>query len=755
MAIPCVGAYVYAVSQVASSPAVQLASPSGDAGEPVLREFMVEGMTCASCARRVHRALTKVDGVLSAEIDLVRERARISAPSEVADEVLQAAAQRLGYQLAPLVPPAQEEASLAARGRSELTRALIALALAAAAMVAAMVPGVPGKPWAEILFAALCTFGPGLPILVKMAREARAFEASMDTLVGLGALVALASSLWTALGEHAGHGHTYAETAAMIIAFVLLGRALEERAKRGAGDAIRALSALRPSTARVVRHGEEALIPAEELRVGDEVRVTTNDRIPADGALLGPDGAFVDESWLTGESEPVRKSAGDALRAGSVATSTPLQMQVRAVGAGTELARVEALISKAQSSRAPVVRLADRVSAVFVPAMILTAIAATLGWYFFADVSALEALRVGVTVLVVACPCALGLATPTAITVGVGRSAKSGVLIRDASSLEALAGVDVVAFDKTGTLTEGRPALTEIVALGARSEATVLAWAAALEKESEHPIARAIVDAATARELALPSATEVESQTARGITGRVEGSAVRAQKVDEALEATLSADARARLHGLRGSAATVVALVVDDEVEALLAVRDPVRAGAPEALAALRAHGVRVHMLSGDHPRTALAVGLEVGLEEQEVHAGLLPEDKTRILASLRRSGGVAMVGDGVNDAPALASADVGIAMGSGAQVALETAGVTLAVPEPAKVEEALRLARATMRVIRRNLVWAFGYNVAMVPLAVFGLLDGLGGPSLASAAMAMSSITVVLSSLHLRSMRV
>ncbi|AKF09056.1 heavy metal translocating P-type ATPase [Sandaracinus amylolyticus] len=718
------------------------------------RTFEVRGMTCATCAKRVERALSKIEGVERCEVDLVRERARVTSRADVTTETLVQRVEALGYGLAPI------DVAAPARARSlrpESSRAGIALVLAALAMGAAMIPGVPGAPWLEIVLAALATFGPGWPILRKAAREAVAREASMDTLVAIGALAALGVSLAIALRHlgHAMHVHTYAETAAMIVAFVLTGRALEERAKQRATAAIRALAALRPTTARVVRHGVEAVIPASELRPGDEARVGAHERIPADGTVLEGE-AWIDESWLTGESVPVRRAAGDRVLAGTLAAGTALRIAVIAAGEGTELARVERLVERAQASRAPIVRVADRVSAVFVPVMIAIAGVTALSWWLLGR-GVEPALIAGVSVLVVACPCALGLATPTAITVAIGRAARHGILVRDAAAIEALARVQVVALDKTGTLTEGRPELVRAHGIAGQDDVAALRLAAAVELLSEHPIARAIVDGAMAKKLDVPDAHEVIATPGVGVRGIVEGHAVEVRSIDETIAASLDPAARASLDADRADASTVVLVRVDERPAALCAVRDVLREGSADAIAALRALGLDVHLLSGDHASSARAIAHELGLREDEVRAGMRPEDKSEALASLRARGPVAMVGDGVNDAPALAAADVGIAMGSGAAAAVESAGVTLAQPAPARIAEAVALARATMRVVRQNLGWAFGYNLVAVPFAAlggFGLVAGTSGPALAAGAMAMSSVTVVLNSLRLGAQR-
>jgi Cu+-exporting ATPase len=704
-------------------------------------------MTCATCARRVERAIAKIEGVETCEVDLVRERARIVARADLDEHRVIRAVEALGYGMVPIAPGAPDPAPRSLR--PEAMRAALALALAALAMAAAMVPGAPGKPWFEIALAAACTFGPGLPILRKALREARAFDASMDTLVSIAAIAALASSIGSGIA-HGERAHTYAETGATMFAFVLLGRALEERARRGASDAIRALGALRAGSARVVRHGQEARIPIEELRPGDEVRVGAHERIPADGTVLEGE-AWVDESWLTGESAPVRKTAGECVLAGTLAAGRALRMKVAAVGEATELARIERLVARAQSSRAPIVRIADRVSACFVPALLAVA-ALTFGAWIAAGGTTDAALASAIAVLVVACPCALGLATPTAITVAVGRAAARGILVRDAAAIEALARTRAIAFDKTGTLTAGRPELVAVIPLVGRDPDRALRLAAAIELESEHPIGRAIVDGAMARRLPVPEAREVVAMTGVGVRGEAEGARIEVRSIDEALERALPGEVRAALADWRRRAATVVLASVDGEPSAIFAVRDELRPGAREAVESLRRLGIAVRLLTGDHADVAAAIGLEIGVEAEEIRAGLRPDDKTAALAELAATvGTTAMVGDGVNDAPALASAEVGIAMGGGAAVALESAAVTLARSDPREVAAAIVLARRTMRVVRQNLGWAFAYNLFAVPFAALGGFGALGGPGLAAAAMALSSLTVVLNALRLR----
>lgn len=704
-------------------------------------------MTCATCARRIERAIAKIEGVEACEVDLVRERVRVVAHPELEEQRIIRSVEALGYGLIPVPQGASRSPPRSIAG--EAIRAVLALALAGLAMLAAMVPGAPGRPWLEIALALACAIGFGAPIFRRALRRALAGDASMDTLVAIGVLAALVASIPPAL-EHGAHAHTYADTAAMIVAFVLLGRTIEERAKRSAGDAIRTLASLRPTTARVIRHGVEASIPIEELRVGDEVRVGVHERIPADGTVIETE-AWVDESWLSGESAPTLKVPGARVLAGTLAAGRALRMRVEAVGDQTELARIERLVARVQSSRSPIVRLADRLSARFVPVLIGSAALTLLAWLAAGETFE-SALASSIAVLVVACPCALGLATPMAITVAIGRAAERGIWIRDAAALEALAGVKAIAIDKTGTLTEGRPVLVSAIPLLGNDLDRALSLAASIELESEHPIGRAIVDAAMARGAVVSEARDVVALVGTGVQGVVEGSTVEIRSIDDAIEAELPLEVREAIAGLRARAATVVLVRIDHAPSAIFAVRDALRPTAAETIAALRKLGLAVRLLTGDHRHVAAAVGAELGLTPDEIRAELRPADKTEAIAALAREfGTTAMVGDGVNDAPALARADVGLAMGSGAAAALESAAITLAHSDPRRIAETIALARHTVRIIRQNLAWAFGYNLLAVPFAALGGFGALGGPSLAAAAMALSSLTVVINALRLR----
>jgi Cu+-exporting ATPase len=753
------------------------------ADESTLR-FPVEGITCAACVGRVERALGAVPGVEAVTVNLATEEATVRlraeagagvrAPDDALRAALAAAVAKAGY-VAHIPAPAPRAAAgttpagssidaLAAPrpapgGVAASARLAVAAALSLPLMLVAMVPALqfPGHAWVQAALAALVTFGAGAPFFVGAARSLRHATATMDTLVATGAGAAFAWSLAVLLrGDahtRAGHeAHLYFETAAMIVTLVLVGKWLEARARRRAGESLRALARLQPGTARVVRDGVERERPVGEVVPGDVVRVRADERIPVDGIVR--DGqTSVDESLVTGESAPVARGPGDAVIGGTLALGAPLEVEATHTGADATLARIVRLVADAQGSRAPVQRLADRVSAVFVPVVVGVALVTLAGW-LLAGATLDEALLTAVSVLVIACPCALGLATPTAILVGTGLAARRGVLVRDAAALERAAHIDALVLDKTGTLTEGRPALTDVVLLDTqRGDNDVLALAAALEAESPHPLARAVVQAARDRQLTVPRAMAVIAEPGRGVRGRVGEARVFVGAVDAA--APRDDDARARLdaahEALTRDARSVMLVQIDGVDAALLGVRDPVRASSAVAVARLRALGITLHLVTGDHARVAHAVAREVGLDAALVVAGARPEDKLARIEALRAAGHVVgMVGDGVNDAPALAAADVGFALASGTDVAIDTAPITLVRGEVGAVLEAIDTSRRTLRTVRQNLFFAFAYNVAGIPLAALGLLAAFGGPMLAAGAMALSSVTVVLNALRL-----
>lgn len=702
-------------------------------------ELDVTGMTCAACARRVERALGKVDGVGVVSVDLVRERAVVETRGPVDRAALRDAAARAGYGVSER---GKEPTSPAAK-RTRSTRAAVALVLALTAAVPALVmPSSRPLAIASLVLSALVTLGFGAPIFRTAFFELRDRSPAMGSLVSLGAMAALGSGAVETLraGAHThAAGHSDAASAALIVALVLVGRALERAAKDRVAREVDALLRARVRRARVVRHGAEAEIDARELRVGDEVAVGPHAEVPADGAIIaGASTSYLDEAFLTGESEHVRRVIGDRVRSGSVNGPTALRMRVEATGTDTDEARIAAAVSRAQASRAPIVQLADRVSAVFTPTVV--GLALFSGAFLFATGAAPgEAVARAVAVLVVACPCALGLATPTALSVALGRAASFGVLFRDAAALEALAHVRTIVCDKTGTLTEGRATVTRVVPIAGRAEDEVLTLAARVEAESDHPLARAIFGAAMDRKLVVVPATNVVSTPGEGIEADVDGRRVVVGRLeDDELD-----DPAARRAG-----ASLVAVRDTDELVGWIAIEDAVRRDAARTITRLRARGIDVVVLSGDHPDAVRARATELGLDALSMRGGLSPAEKEAAVATL--PGPVAMLGDGANDAPALARAAVGIAMGGGSAVATSAAPVTLLGRSLAPLDDAVGLAKRTVSVVRQNLALAFAYNLVALPFVAMGGLDHIGGAPVAAAAMGLSSIVVVLSSLRL-----
>ncbi len=626
--------------------------------------------------------------------------------------------------------------------------------------------GLRNAAWLELALATPVVLWSGLPFLVRGARSFRSGRLNMFSLIAVGVAAGYLFSLAAVLvpdrfpeGFRDAHGRVgvYFESAAVIVVLVLLGQILELRARARTGSAIRALLDLAPATARLVRpDGSETEIPVAAVHPGDRLRVRPGARIPVDAEVLEGRSA-VDESMLTGEPLPVEKSPGDPLTGATLNGTGSLVVVARRVGADTTLARIVAMVAEAQRSRAPVQGLADAVAAWFVPAVIAAAALAFLAWAAFGPPPALaHALLAAMSVLIIACPCALGLATPMSIMTATGRGAGAGVLIRDAAALEALARADTLVLDKTGTLTRGRPELTAVLPAAGHDESQLLRLAASLEHGSEHPLAAAVVAAAEARGLPLAAAADFAAHPGKGVTGHIDGQAVALGNAAMLDDLGLAVDPGLDADGRRDAGETVMFVAVDGALAGLLAVADPIKPTAAAALTALRASGLRIVMATGDAERTARAVAARLGIDE--VRAGATPEVKARLVSDLRAQGRrVAMAGDGVNDAPALAGADVGIAMGTGADVAIESAGVTLLRGDLAALVRARRLALATMRNIRQNLFFALVYNAAGVPLAAGVLYPFLGllvSPMFAAAAMSLSSVSVITNALRLRHLR-
>jgi cation-transporting ATPase V len=655
---------------------------------------------------------------------------------------LQRVVKDAGYEL---VVPSADTADTApedAESAFWLRRVLVAVPLAA--LVFVLLTGWMGETWARVASGALAVpvqFWAGWPFLRSGFARARHLSANMDTLIAVGTLAAFSFSAW----ELAAGGDLYFDSAAVIIAFLLIGRYFEARARGRASSALRALLALGAKEARVVRDGAESLVAIEQVVVGDVVRVRPGERVPVDGVVV--DGASaIDESMLTGESLPVDKGVGDSVAGATINRQGVISLRATAVGKDTALAQIARLVEQAQSAKAPVQRLVDRVSAVFVPIVIGIALATFLGWWLVGG-DPTAGLVAAVAVLIIACPCALGLATPTAILVGTGRGAQLGILIKGGEALERSRRIDTVVLDKTGTLTSGRMSLTDVIALEAE-ELQLANLALALEADSEHPVGRAIAEGLRARGATTARVDGFEAQPGLGVTGEIDGTLVFVGRERLLTEYQLRIDdeARSTARRLEDRGKTVIFAGWDGQARGLLAVRDEPKPGSTEAVAALRELGLDVAMITGDNTRTALAVAREVGIER--VLAEVLPADKAAEVERLQASGlRVAMVGDGINDAPALARADLGVALGTGTDVAIEASDITLVSGDVGGVATALRLSRRTFAVILQNLAWASVYNLALIPLAAAGLLN----PAIAGAAMACSSVSVVTNSLRLR----
>jgi len=737
------------------------AAAPGTPSAPAHIDLAVEGMTCASCVARVERKLVRAPGVAEASVNLATERATVTYdPAVTTPATLIGAVEAAGYGAAPVQKESVAEAADdAATRRADLRRRRLTLAaggvLSALVLALAMVPGLMDWPTMQshnYLLAALTLpvwLGVGHNFHRGALRNARHLSANMDTLVSLGSSVAYLYSLvaTVALPGQA----TYFDTAALIVTLIYVGKYLEAAVKGRATEAITALAGLRPRTAHVVRNGAERDVPVEGVVVGDALVVRPGETIPVDGVVT--DGAStVDEAMLTGESLPVDKAAGDPVTGGTLNGAGLLRLRATRVGRDTALAGIIRLVEQAQGSKAPVQRLADAISSVFVPVVLGLALLTFAGWLLTGH-AATTAMVAAVAVLVIACPCALGLATPTAIMVGSGRGARLGILIKGGESLERIGRLTDVVLDKTGTVTTGKPTMTDVVPLGAWSAADVLRLAAGVERASEHPLGQAVVRAAAARGFALGALPGSFRATAGGgVEGTVEGRAVLVGSRRLLVERGVSlAEVEATLALLKGEGKTALPVVVDGRVAGVIAVADALRDGAVEAVAALRRLHLEPTLLTGDNRRTAEAVARQVGIAPERVLAEARPGEKDAEVARLQRMGRrVAMVGDGVNDAPALVRADVGVAMSSGTDAAMAAADITLVGGDLRALPRAFALSRAVMRVIKQNLFWAFAYNVVLIPAAAFGLLN----PVWAAAAMALSSVTVVGNSLRLNHVR-
>jgi Cu+-exporting ATPase len=743
--------------------------------EPIEFSVGVEGMTCASCVNRIERFLHNTQGITAANVNLATERATVTVDPALAGRAeVQAAIEAAGYDVRPersrdptaalTIEDADPDAALRAREQRDLgVRALVSVLVAVAIMLVMLWPDPAGMPmtelnWLLLIAATFVQFWAGGVFLRNAWRQARHRTVSMDTLVTLGTLAAwgysVAVTLAPSLVTEAGiEPVTYFDSSAMIIGLILTGRWMEARAKTQAAGAVGALVGLGARTARRVDGTTEQDVPIEDIHPGDLVRVRPGEKVPVDGVVISGSSG-IDESMLTGEALPVLREAGDPVIGATVNGGGTIVLRATRVGRDAVLGQIVRMVSEAQGSKAPIQRVADRVTEWFVPLVILLAAVTFVGWWWLGPEPSLTvALVSAISVLIVACPCAMGLATPTAVMVGTGRAAEGGVLIRGGAALETAGHVDTVVFDKTGTLTVGRPAVVAVRAAPGHDRSEIVAFAAAAERGSEHLLAAAILAEAQRRGDTISEATAFSALAGRGVRARIGDQDVlvgsRAFLAGEGLDPAAEGD----LLPPDDAPTSTVYVAVGGAPIGAVDVADTIKPAAAAAVKELRAAGIAVHLLSGDSHAAAVAVASAVGIEL--VKAEVLPGEKATYVGSLQERGAtVAMVGDGINDAPALARADVGIAIGSGTDVAIEASDVTLVGDDPRLVPTAIALSAATLRVIRQNLGWAFGYNVVLIPVAmglfypVFGLrLD----PILAAAAMAFSSVSVVLNSLRLR----
>jgi Cu+-exporting ATPase len=757
------------VNQASVNLATEVATVKADANVPydVLRgavekagyavgqstvQLSIEGMTCASCVARVEKALKRVPGVVSAEVNLATEIAEVKLASrETEADALISAVATAGYLARQIGQPG---ATAHARGNETKNEwwpvaVAAALSLPLVAPMVAMLLGlswsVPG--WLQFALATPVQFWLGARFYRSGWKALKARAGNMDLLVALGTSAGYGLSVYLLVVHGSDHmPHLYFEASAVVITLVLLGKWLETRAKRQTTEAIRALNALRPDVARVRRNGVDVEVPMGQVFNGDLVIIRPGERVPVDGVIV-EGSSQVDESLITGESLPVDKHEGDKVTGGAVNAEGLLLVKTTAVGAESTLARIVRLVESAQAKKAPIQRLVDRVSEVFVPVVIGIAALTLMGWGLITG-NWEAAILNAVAVLVIACPCALGLATPTAIMAGTGVAARHGILIKDAEALEIAHGIKVVAFDKTGTLTQGKPELVAAEAANGNRSALLLV-SASIQAGSEHPLARAVLDVASQEGLQPHRAIDVRAVAGRGIAATVSMRSLRlgsSRFMDELRVDTSPMMMRATQLQNEGKTVSWVADVTEEPVLlGLLAFGDTVKTTAEQAISQLRRLGVKSVLLTGDNKGSAQAVGKLLGIDE--IRSEVLPEDKANIVEELKRGGFVAMVGDGINDAPALAAADVGIAMSTGTDVAMHAAGITLMRGNPALVADAIDISRRTYSKIRQNLFWAFAYNVVGIPLAAFGLLN----PMIAGAAMALSSVSVVTNALMLR----
>lgn len=734
----------------------------------------VNGAHCASCVSRIEGSLKQLESVRRADVNLAERT--VTVTGQVADAELLTAIEQAGYEASVLrgedESPAAQNAALGRELSAHWRAAAVAIALGAGLMLYGLLGGsmsvtAQSRPWwmavGALTLLVMCVAG--RHFYRGAWRNFLHHNANMDTLIALGTgaawLYSMVVVMAPALLPEAAR-HVYFEASAMILGLVNLGQGLELRAKGRAGDAIRRLMDLQPSTARVIRDGQEQDLPVDAVREGDELRLRPGERVPVDATVIGGN-SRVDESMLTGEPLPVEKGVGDEVRAGTVNQSGALTVRAERVGAQTALAQIVELVRQAQSSKPPIGQLADRIAGVFVPSVLIIAVLAALAWINVGPPPQVAfALVAAVTVLIIACPCALGLATPMSVMVGIGKAAEAGILIRNGDALQRASAIDTVVLDKTGTLTEGKPRVTDVLVAGDASEPEILAAAAAVETHSEHPLAEAIVSEAAQRDLSPVATADFHAESGRGVrateaSGTEEG---RALLLGNSAHMTSNAIDTSALHAgvreLEEAGKTVVYLARAGELLGAIAVADTLRKDSKAAVARLRGNGMRVILMSGDNARAVRAIGGAAGIDE--VEGALMPTDKAARVRQLQEEGAtVAMVGDGINDAPALAAADVGFAIGSGTDIAVQSADITLMRASVHGVADAIIVSRATLRNIHQNLFGAFVYNAAGIPIAAGALYAVTGmllSPVIAGAAMALSSVTVVSNANRLRFMQ-
>jgi Cu+-exporting ATPase len=744
-------------NDIAVMPAVDAIKKSGYEVMTREKEFQIEGMTCASCVNRIESVLSKANGILNSSVNLATEKAKVKYVEGVIDEegIIKLIG-KAGYKASrPKADLKVEFNEKEKQLKSEFNKLLIAIILSLP-LVVPMIFEPFGynfmlNGWLQLVLAIPVQFWLGARFYNAAWKAVLAKSGNMDLLVSLGTTAAFGLSLYHLFlyGEHAGHnglGPLYFESAAVVITLVLLGKYLEKKAKQQTSAAIKALQSLRPDVARIKTNGKEVEVSIEEVALGDIVVVRPGEKIPVDGTIL-VGSTQVDESFITGESLPVVKNTTDKVTGGSVNVDGLIEVQTTALGTETTLARIIRLVESAQSAKAPIQRMVDKVSAVFVPIVILIALLTIIGWGLYSH-NWEQALINGVAVLVIACPCALGLATPTSIMVGTGLAAKAGILIKDAEALEVAHSVTVVAFDKTGTLTEGRPELAKILSNGT-SDYELVKIASSIQSGSEHPLAKAVLEKAKEMNLTFEASSDVKALAGRGLEGTVNGDkyliGTKRLMQEKNLDVGLFSDAAFEFES-SGYTVSYVAKEDSKLVLGLLGFTDQVKASAFDTIKRLNELNIKTVMITGDNQGAAKKVAQLLGITE--VRAEVLPQDKSRIIEELKSNGEiVAMVGDGINDAPALATAHVGIAMSTGTDVAMHTAGITLMRGNPLLIPDALDISRKTYRKIKQNLFWAFIYNIVGIPLAAFGLLS----PVIAGAAMAFSSVSVVSNALILR----